>query len=109
MVDHREPPTGTTPAVLSHVNVLDLSWVAAGPLTGVLLAYFGATVVRCESAYRVDPARNTAPLADRKAGVNRSGYYNALNLGKLGVSLNLNAPGSAEIIDRFVDWADIII
>lgn len=95
--------------VLSHVNVLDLSWVAAGPLTGVLLAYFGATVVRCESAYRVDPARGTAPLAERKAGVNRSGYYNALNLGKLGVSVNLNTSAGREVIDRFVEWADVII
>ncbi|MCH7838176.1 MAG: CoA transferase, partial [Chloroflexi bacterium] len=45
MADERK-----TPGVLDEVNVLDMSWVAAGPLCGVLFAYYGATVVKVESA-----------------------------------------------------------
>ena len=71
---------GRAPGVLDHVNVLDMSWVAAGPLCGVLLGYYGATVVRLESAVRIDLARNSPPLTGR--GINKSAYFASMNLGK---------------------------
>ncbi len=94
---------------LSDINVLDMSWVAAGPLCGVLFAYFGATVVRVESAVRIDVARASPPLYQSQAGINNSGYYGALNLGKYGVALDLNTEAGKEIIDKLIDWADIVI
>jgi benzylsuccinate CoA-transferase BbsF subunit len=101
------PDDGRTAGVLDHVNVLDLSWVAAGPLCGVLLAYYGATVVRVESAVRVDVARGSPPMAGK--GVNMSAYYGAMNLGKYGVALDLNNERGREIVSKLVDWADIVI
>jgi benzylsuccinate CoA-transferase BbsF subunit len=95
------------PGVLDEVNVLDLSWVAAGPLCGVLFAYYGATVVRVESAVRIDIARNSPPMAAR--GINKSGYYGAMNLGKYGVCLDLNNEAGLEVVNRLVDWADVVI
>lgn len=100
---------GRAAGVLQHVNVLDMSWVAAGPLCGVLFAYFGANVIKFESAVRVDVARGSPPLADRRTGINRSGYFGALNLGKQGVAVSLDTPGGVEIAHRLVDWADVVI
>ena len=103
------PKKRRTKGVLGHINVLDLSWVAAGPLCGVLMAYYGATVVRVESAVRVDVARGSPPLAGRSRGINKSGYYGAMNLGKYDVCLDLNNPRGLEVTNRLVEWADIVI
>jgi crotonobetainyl-CoA:carnitine CoA-transferase CaiB-like acyl-CoA transferase len=101
--------TQKTKGALDHVNVLDLSWVAAGPLCGVLMAYYGATVVKLESAVRIDVARGAPPLAGGQFGINKSGYFGALNLGKYSVAADLNNPSGREIAQRLVDWADVII
>ena len=98
-----------TTGVLDHVHVLDLSWVAAGPLCGVLLAYYGATVVRVESAVRVDLARGAPPNAPGGLGIDKSAYFGAMNLGKYEVCLDLNNPRGLELIHRLIDWADIVI
>jgi benzylsuccinate CoA-transferase BbsF subunit len=94
---------------LGDVNVLDMSWVAAGPLCGVLLGYFGATVVRVESAVRIDVARVSPPLHQGQAGVNNSGWYGAMNLGKYNLCLDLNTGAGKEIVWKLVDWADVVI
>jgi len=99
---------GQQPAgALDQVNVLDMSWVAAGPLCGVLFAYYGATVVRLESAVRIDLARNSPPLTGR--GINKSAYYASMNLGKYDLCLDLNNERGREVVGRLVDWADVVI
>ena len=100
-----ENPTG----VLDHVNVLDLSWVAAGPLCGVLFAYYGAQVVRVESAVRIDVARGSPPMARGEQGIDKSVYFGAMNLGKYDVCIDLNNASGLAVINRLVDWADVII
>ncbi len=98
---------GQQPGVLDHIRVVDLSWVAAGPLCGALFAYYGATVVKVESAVRLDVARSSPPVAGQ--GIDKSGYFAAMNLGKYDLALDLNTPGGQEIINRLVDWADVVI
>lgn len=98
-----------TGGVLDHIHVLDLSWVAAGPLCGVLLAYYGATVVRLESAVRIDVARNSPPMFGRGRGIDKSVYFGAMNLGKYDLCLDLNNPRGLEVAHRLVDWADIVL
>ena len=93
---------------LDHVNVVDLSWVAAGPLCGVLLGYYGATVVKVESAVRIDVARNSPPMAGGP-GINKSGYFGAMNLGKYDVCIDLNKPRGLEVVNKLIDWADVVI
>jgi len=93
--------------VLDHINVVDLSWVAAGPLCGALFAYYGATVVKVESAVRLDVARSSPPVAG--PGIDKSGYFAAMNLGKYDLALDLNKPGGQEVIEKLVDWADVVI
>jgi benzylsuccinate CoA-transferase BbsF subunit len=94
---------------LSHVNVLDLSWVAAGPLVGAIFAQYGATVVKVESAVRLDVARSSPPMAKSGRAIDRSGYFAAMNLGKLGVAVDLNNERGLEVMHRLIDWADVVI
>ena len=101
------PDERMSQGVLDHINVLDLSWVAAGPLCGVIFAYYGATVVKVESAVRIDLARSAPPMAGGP-GINKSGYYGAMNLGKYHVCVDLNKPRGLEVINRLVDWADVV-
>jgi benzylsuccinate CoA-transferase BbsF subunit len=94
---------------LAGINVLDMSWVAAGPLCGVLFAYFGADVVRVESAVRIDVARTSPPLYKGQAGINNSGWYGAMNLGKYNIALDLKNKAGREVVDKLIDWADVVI
>jgi benzylsuccinate CoA-transferase BbsF subunit len=94
---------------LEGVKVADFTVMAAGPLTAQWLGNLGATVVRVESAYRVDPMRQVGPFAAGKPGINRSIYFNSLNCNKLGITLNLNHPRGIEVAKRLVGWADVVV
>lgn len=91
------------------LKVADFSWVAIGPLTGKALADHGATVVRVESATRIDYVRTLVPFKDNIPGANRSHYVNNLNTSKLGVALNLRTPGGRQLARKLADWADVVI
>ncbi|HLF77462.1 MAG TPA: CoA transferase, partial [Dehalococcoidia bacterium] len=91
------------------LKVLDMSWVAVGPLTGKALADHGATVIRVESSTRVDYLRTLQPYKDGQVGINRSHYYNNHNTSKLGVALNLATQEGRALARRLADWADVII
>ncbi|MGO8859491.1 MAG: CaiB/BaiF CoA transferase family protein [Acidimicrobiales bacterium] len=93
---------------LAGTKVLDLMWVMAGPTITRVMADFGATVLRVESASRVDPARTMAPYLDGIADAERSGLYYTMNAGKLGFSLDLARPGSRPVFDELVRWADVV-
>jgi benzylsuccinate CoA-transferase BbsF subunit len=89
--------------------VLDFTWAFAGPAATRYLADYGATVVRVESAKKLDALRTVAPFKDGHAGVERSGGYVNANVGKYGLSLNLSTSEAREVAMRLVKWADIVI
>ena len=99
-------PEGEGP--LAGVNVLDLSWIVAGPTVGRALADVGATVIRVESPIRVDTARVVGPFHGDLPGVENSGLYGNVNAGKWGLTLSLNVPEAQDIFRRLVQWADIV-
>jgi benzylsuccinate CoA-transferase BbsF subunit len=94
--------------VFDGVHVFDFSWVGAGPIHTKLLADFGATVIRIETAARPDVLRSSAPYAGGKPGLNRSGYYALYNTNKLSISLDLKHPRAKEIVTKLVTWADVV-
>jgi benzylsuccinate CoA-transferase BbsF subunit len=94
---------------LEGVKVADFSWVIAGPMTTMLLAYYGATVVRIESNTKVELLRTVPPFADRKPGINRSGGYAMYNNNKYGITLNLNHKKGIEIAKKIISWSDIVV
>ena len=91
------------------MKVLDLGWVAVGPITSKALADHGAYVVRVESSTRVDYVRTLQPFKDNVVGINRSHYMNNLNSSKLGVALNFATPQGRELLHRLARWADVIV
>ena len=77
---------------LEDVTVLDLSRVLAGPFCGMLLADFGATVIKIEQPGKGDDSRNSPPFIR-----GMSSYYLNLNRNKLGMTLDLKSPEGKEI------------
>jgi benzylsuccinate CoA-transferase BbsF subunit len=94
---------------LEGVKVADFSWVIAGPLTTMWLAYHGATVIRVESSTKVELLRTVPPFAGRKPGINRSGGYAMFNNNKYGITLNLNTKKGLEVAKRIIAWSDIVV
>ena len=98
----RSPP-------FADLKVLDLSWVVAGPLIGRVLADYGATVVRVESAKRVDTARVMGPFPGGKPDIQQSALYENCNAGKLGLSLDLSTEPGRAVVRDLVAWADVLV
>jgi len=93
---------------LADVKVLDLMWVMAGPSATRVLADYGATVVRVESTRHIDTARTMAPYYGGTPGPESSSFFNNLNAGKLGVTLDLTKEAGRAVLLDLVRWADVV-
>jgi crotonobetainyl-CoA:carnitine CoA-transferase CaiB-like acyl-CoA transferase len=91
------------------VKVADFSWVGVGPIAARYLADHGATVVRVESASRLDVLRLNLPCKDGVPGINRSQFFGDFNTSKLGLALDLKNPAALEVARRLLGWADVCL
>lgn len=89
---------------LENVTVLDLTRVLAGPYTGMILADFGANVIKIESPGTGDDSRAFGPFVK-----NESTYFMSLNRGKKSITLNLKKPEAQEIFKELVKKADVVL
>ena len=95
---------------LKGLKVLDLMWVMAGPAGSRVLADHGATVVRVESATRIETARTLQPFKnDDSSGAERSTLFASLNAGKLGIAIDIGNPEGRNVILDLVRWADVVL
>jgi len=93
---------------LAGLNVLDFTWVMAGPATTRILADYGATVVRVESTKKIDTARTLAPFRDGQPGAERSGCFQNLNAGKRMLTLDIGSAEGRDVVRDLVRWADVV-
>jgi benzylsuccinate CoA-transferase BbsF subunit len=93
---------------LDGIRVADFTWVWAGPFCTLQLAHLGAEVIRVESAARTCVTRLLPPFADGTPGVNRSGYFNQYNQGKLSLSLDLKHPEGVAVARDLIAHCDIV-
>lgn len=93
---------------LAGVKVLDFMWVMAGPAATRVLADYGATVVHVETARRIDTARTLAPMMRGEPSPEKSGLFQNVNAGKLGIALDMSADAGREVARDLVRWADAI-
>jgi crotonobetainyl-CoA:carnitine CoA-transferase CaiB-like acyl-CoA transferase len=108
---------GTTPkraAPLTGLVVLDFGTITAGAATSRLLADYGATVIKIESASHPDPFRRWTPpgRAQSAAGAdatNGSPLFASNNAGKLGVTLDLRTEQGKADAYRLVAVADVVV
>ncbi len=75
---------------------------------GRILADLGADVIKVEPPGG-DPGRNIAPFYGEEAHPERSLYWYAYNLGKKGITLNLNSRRGQELLEDIVSNIDFIV
>jgi len=97
---------------LSHIRVLDLSRIMAGPWAGQILADLGADVIKVERPGAGDDTRTWGPpfLADTGGKpTGEAGYYLAVNRGKRSIALNLDEPAGRDIVKAIAARSDILL
>ncbi|WP_197044158.1 CaiB/BaiF CoA transferase family protein [Pseudomonas viridiflava] len=97
---------------LSHIRVLDLSRVLAGPWAGQILADLGADVIKVERPVCGDDTRSWGPpfLKD-EAGQNttEAAYYLSANRNKQSVTIDFTRPEGQRLVRELVAKSDIVI
>jgi benzylsuccinate CoA-transferase BbsF subunit len=95
---------------LKGLRIADFSWVWAGPLTTMLLAFMGAEVIKIESRKRLDQMRQgSITTGDSFSDFNASPIFNNANLNKKSVTLDLSRPEGTELARRIVALSDLTI
>ncbi|EER61187.1 L-carnitine dehydratase/bile acid-inducible protein F [Acidovorax delafieldii 2AN] len=90
---------------LEGVRVLDLSRVFAGPMCAMVLADFGAEVIKVEHPGRGDDTRDWGI----RIGNTETTYYNSMNRNKRSVTLDLQSPEGLKIIHDLLPQFDVVI
>jgi crotonobetainyl-CoA:carnitine CoA-transferase CaiB-like acyl-CoA transferase len=93
---------------LSHIRVLDLSRILAGPWCTQNLADLGAEVIKVERpGYGDDTRAWGPPWINMEEKI--SSYFAAANRGKKSLTLNLSCPQGKIIIEDLVKISDVVI
>ena len=82
--------------ILEGVRVVEICGIGPGPFCGMLLADLGAEVIAVERA-------------DASSKPSRSRDSEIVNRGKRSITLDLKAPGAAEVVLRLVERSDALI
>ncbi len=112
----REPPrrpqarqeTRDAGLPLAGLKVLDFMWVIAGPFFTRVLADFGATVIKVESAVRMDPARASGPFRNDEMTIESGAPFQNFNAGKHSITLDPSSREGRAVIEDLVRWADVV-
>ena len=90
---------------LKGIKILDLTSVVVGPVATWRLGQYGADIIKVEN-----------PSGDLMRGLGgmsptgqHSGAYLHLNRGKKNICLDLKKEGGKKIIQKLVEWADVIV
>ena len=94
------------PQALSHITVLDLSRVLAGPYATMTLGDFGAEVIKVEQPGRGDDSRHWGPPFT--AG-GQSAYFLCANRNKRSLTLNLKTQAGRTIFRQLAAQADVVV
>ncbi|CAG8869061.1 Acetyl-CoA:oxalate CoA-transferase [Pseudomonas fluorescens] len=97
---------------LSHLRVLDLSRVLAGPWAGQILADLGADVIKVERPGSGDDTRAWGPpfLKDAQGeNTSEAAYYLAANRNKRSVTLDFTQPEGQRLVRELAAKSDIVI
>jgi formyl-CoA transferase len=97
---------------LSHIRVLDLSRVLAGPWCTQNLADLGADVIKVERPVVGDDTRHWGPPFAKDAQGNEtaeSAYFICINRNKRSITVDISKPEGQEIIRELAKESDIVI
>jgi alpha-methylacyl-CoA racemase len=98
-----------TPGPLEGIRVLDLTRLLPGGFCSLLLADFGADVVKVEDTGAGDYIRSWPPFHDGVEDSAKSALFLALNRGKRSIRLNLKSDAGREAFLRAAREADVVL
>jgi glutaryl-CoA transferase len=99
-------------ATLSHLRVLDMSRILAGPWATQILADMGAEVIKVERPGQGDDTRSWGPpYAKDKDGQDTSeaAYYLSANRGKKSIAIDITQEAGQKIIRQLVCESDVVV
>ena len=99
-------------ATLSHIRVLDLSRVLAGPWCSQHLADLGAEVIKIERPGSGDETRAWGPPYLKDVDGNdttEAGYYLSCNRGKKSLTLDISTKDGQAIVRRLAEKSDVVL
>jgi crotonobetainyl-CoA:carnitine CoA-transferase CaiB-like acyl-CoA transferase len=99
-------------SALSHVTVLDLSRVLAGPWAGQVLADLGAEVIKIERPGAGDDTRGWGPPFLRDAQGNDSAdaaYYLCANRNKKSITVDFTTSEGQSIVRSLASKSDVVL
>lgn len=102
----------STMGALSHIRVLDLTRVLAGPWCAQTLADFGADVIKIERPGAGDDTRHWGPpyLKDAHgADTAEAAYYLAANRNKRSVTVDIATPEGQQIVRELAAQSDVVL
>ncbi|HMN44319.1 MAG TPA: CaiB/BaiF CoA-transferase family protein [Povalibacter sp.] len=97
---------------LSHIRVLDMSRVLAGPWAGQIFADLGADVIKIERPGSGDDTRGWGPpyLKDRDGNdTHEAAYFLAANRGKKSVALDIAKPEGQHLLRQLAAQSDVLL
>jgi alpha-methylacyl-CoA racemase len=94
---------------LEGLTVLDLSRLLPGGFCSLLLADFGADVIKVEDTGMGDYIRWSPPYYEGAADTAKGALFLALNRGKRSIRLNLKSHGGRDALLRLVRDADVVL
>jgi crotonobetainyl-CoA:carnitine CoA-transferase CaiB-like acyl-CoA transferase len=94
---------------LEGLKVLDLSRLLPGGFCSLLLADFGAEVIKVEDTGMGDYVRWSPPFYESTDETSRSAMFLALNRGKRSIRVDLKTGGGRDVLLRLARDADVLL
>jgi crotonobetainyl-CoA:carnitine CoA-transferase CaiB-like acyl-CoA transferase len=103
--------TAMSPPPLAGVRVVDMTRFLAGAGATRILGNLGAEVIKVEWPHfpALDLMRVLPPFANGEPGLNRSGFFNQINVDKLSISLNMKTDRGRSIAERLIGVSDVLV
>ncbi len=96
-----------TDNIFSGLKVVDFASFIAGPSAAVILSDFGADVIKVEPP-NGDLWRHGHQIPPQPQAKDPYPWHLA-NRNKRGMSLDLKSPSAAQVVEKLVKWADVLI
>jgi len=97
-----------TDNIFSNLKVVDLASFIAGPGAATILSDFGAEVVKVEPPGIGDTYRLVYKMPPQPASSDNYTWH-LDNRNKRGMAVDLKSPGAEEVLEKLVQWADVLI
>src|SRR5215471_18687835 len=95
---------GAVTGALGGIRVVEAATLFAAPLAGMVLADYGADVIKIEHPTRPDPARGHGPSKDGE-GL----WFKALARNKRLITVDLSMPVGRDVFMRLAGRADVVL